>query len=104
MFGWRAYYAPFTTYDSSKYEWTDLPDEGMVGVVVFKEPPYRELVNGGDWFYLDEDGKPAASNTVWDGWVDPPDVSDDELKRGKALPDNQWEALRITMTNDKAWP
>lgn len=101
--GWRAYYDPFSTHDSNEYKWSELPDERMVGVVVFRERPYRELVSGGDWYYLDR-GAPAASDTTWNGWVDPPDAPDKELKQGIGLPDDMWEAYRIMMARDKAWP
>lgn len=103
--GWRAYYDGFRVFDSSDCNWTDLPDEGIVGVVVFKTPPYREIVDGGDWFYI-EDNIPRTTDTAdeWGEWVNPPGYPDSIVKQGKVLPDEEWEAFQWAMRHDKSWP
>lgn len=103
---WRAYYADGSRYESTDVDWRDLPAEGLVGVVVFHDPPYRQIVDGGDWFYLDDDGTPATTATAdqWGEWVDPPDAPETEVKRGQALSDVAWERVRHEMIDDRTWP
>lgn len=106
MSGWRAYYADGATYDSRNTDWADLPSAGIVGVIVFYNDPYRHIIDGGDWFYLDETGHPECSDThdEWGEWVDPPDVPREELKRGDGMADEEWADLHDEMVDDKTWP
>lgn len=97
--GWRAHYPGGITYDSANTRPTELPD-GMLGAVEFLAPPYRKIIDGGDW-YWHEDGRWHASDTVWDGWVEKPRP---DAIRGKALPDDRWEKARQRMLNDREWP
>lgn len=99
IIGWRAYYAGGITYDSDETRYEELPD-GLIGVVEFLEPPYRKIVCGGDWLYM-EDGRWHETDTMWDGWVERPKV---HAKRGKALPDEAWSKAQARMLNDREWP
>lgn len=104
MIGWRAYYADGRRVDSSESTWAGLPGEGLVGVVVFEDPPYRRVVYGGDWTWV-ENGEIRKSGTTWIGFVDPPDVSCRScVKRGAAMPDAEFEAVQVEMMGDKRWP
>lgn len=97
--GWRAHYGIGDTVDSVETSYGDLPD-GLPGVVEFLEPPYRKIVDGGDWLWM-EDGRWQATGSVWGGWVDRPHPY---AIRGKALADGEWRQLRRQMMNDREWP
>lgn len=91
-------------YSSANYDWTELPKDGILGVVVYHEKPYRTQVVNGDWFWM-EDGRPTCGETTWDGWVDPPDGVDPQmLKRGVGVSDEEYERVRREMVEDKTWP
>lgn len=96
---WRAYYTGGRRFANDRYLWADLPSQGVLGVVVFKYKPYRDIVTGGDWYWLD-DGVPTCGDTTWDGWVEPPD--EPHLKRGAA--DGGYETVYEQMIEDRSWP
>lgn len=97
--GWRAHYRGGVTFDSSEARPVELPAD-LPGVVEFLERPYRRIVDGGDWLWW-EDGRWHASGTVWGGWVEKPHP---DAIRGLALPDDEWEAVRRRMIEDRDWP
>lgn len=69
----------------------------------FLDPPYRKIVDGGDWLWWDGE-RWQASGTVWGGWVDRPDVAPERCKRGLGIPDEAWEKVRQAMLSDRNWP
>lgn len=99
LLGWRAHYAAGITFDSAEARPTELPD-GAIGVVEFLARPYRKIVDGGDWYWM-EGGRWQASDTVWNGWVERPHP---DAIRGMGLPDDRWQKAREAMLNDRDWP
>ena len=98
---WTAFYTDSRVYDSDHYTWPRLPSSGVLGVAMLMdpetEPPLKKRVAGGDWYWM-ENGLVRASDTIWDGYVDPPtEVPDDRLKRGEAIPDDEWDRVRERM-------
>lgn len=104
MQGWKAWYADGSVYSSHSTRWTDLPAFGIIGVVVYYEPPRRNLVYGGDWYYLDEDGEPTCTETHpdWGSWVAAPGVPHDELKQSGAVED--FDEVVDEMMEAREWP
>jgi hypothetical protein len=96
----RAWYEDRRVYSSAETPWQDLPAEGMVGVVVYLSEsvtPFRAVVIGGDWYYL-EGGEVRASETMWDGYVEPPAVKCMAcLKRSGRLSDEAWAEVQAEM-------
>lgn len=103
---WRAWYTDSRKFNSVETDWNNLPETGVLGVVVYYEPPYREIVSGGDWYYLDSNGKPAKKMThdEWGKWVVPPDVPEDDLKRGEGTTDERWSEVQTEMMETKQCP
>lgn len=103
---WRVWYADSGVYDSTEMDWVDLPDSGMLGAVVYYERPYREIVNGGDWFYLDDNGVPTRTEThdEWGEWVPKPEAPDEEIKQGQAVSDELWQQKQHEMQESREWP
>lgn len=103
MEGWKAWYADGNIYSSSEISWKELPESGMLGVVVFLNPPYREIVSGGDWYYLDDDSHPSCTDTheEWGEWVSKPDAPPDEIKQGEGVADEQWSKIQTEMMESK---
>lgn len=57
VIGWRAWYADGSKYDSETTEWRDLPDDGVLIIVLYfddKRPdgkPLRRINSGVDWYF-----------------------------------------------------
>lgn len=100
MPGWRAYYAGGRTFGSGAHTWERLPEEGVLGVVLFLPSGANQLVQGGDWYWL-EGGEPVCSGThpEFGEWLDPPaGVPDRLLKQSApALQAGAWDALKSAM-------
>lgn len=78
----------------------------MLGVVIYYEGEYRDLVYGGDWYYIGDDGKPTATEThsEWGKYIDKPDRQADEVKRGEAVSYKEWDSVQTEMIETKQWP
>ena len=95
---WRAWYTDGRTFDSGDLDWADLPATGVLGVAMLVDPVrgYKKRVDGGDWYWL-EDGRVRCSDTIWGGYVTTPAVSRRLLKRGAAVPDDEFAAVQAAM-------
>lgn len=57
VIGWRAWYADGSKYDSKTTNWRDLPDDGVLIIVLYfddKRPdgkPLRRINSGVDWYF-----------------------------------------------------
>lgn len=103
--GWKAFYTLDRVFSSENSNWADLPSAGIVGVVVYYEKPYRDILTGGDWFYLEgECPDSTGTHDNFGDYVDPPSVPEDELKKGVMIPDDDFQKIRSRMTEDKEWP
>lgn len=102
---WRAWYADGSVYSSDETSWPDLPPRGMVGVVVFLDGGYRELVQTRDWFWMDADGQidGVPTHPVWGCWADTPDAPAEMVKQGEGLPDEKWTEIQEEMMATR-WP
>lgn len=100
---WRAWcwdVERVTVHSSTEGAWQALPGEGVVGVVTYGEPPYRRILAGHDWVWM-EDGELHATGThpEWGEWLPAPDVGCAAcLKRGAAVPDEVWVRIQREMT------
>lgn len=84
--GWRAWYADMSVYDSTQHSWVDLPDRGIIAACIYYDrftiggTRYRMILANGDWYW--RWGRTGTS-TERGIWVDPPpDIPEEELKRG----------------------
>lgn len=111
MIGWRAWYATSRTtwvVYSSAESWEDIPPgdpdvpEGVVGVVEYLSrdvTPYRRIVDGVDWCWL-EDGRIRSVEThdEWGKYADPPDGVDPALlKQCAPMDDDAWAEVQAEM-------
>lgn len=103
--GWRAYFADGDTFTFTEPSaWEDLPGEGLVGVVEFLTPPYRRIVDGGDWYWMDEAGRVQKSGTRWGGRVEVPEEARGYVISGAGLADDEYEQIAARMDADRDWP
>lgn len=95
---WRAFYADGARYSSADTEWQSLPATGLVGVVVYMEPPYRRIIDGHDWVWMEAGEFRVVDSTTWGEWADEPVVACAAcLKRGEGMEDVAWAAVQAEM-------
>lgn len=105
--GWRVWYADGAVYDSRSSAWEDLPELGVVVVVVYHAAftaggtRYRKMLDGGDWYW------PFARSGTTDergAWVDPPrGVAPELLKRGVWVSDLEFDLI-TQKARGSSWP
>jgi hypothetical protein len=104
--GWRAYYADGARYSSADTAWQALPGEGLVGVVVYLDEPYRRILDGHDWIWL-EDGafRLVDTHPKWGKWAEKPAVRCAScLKRGAGMDNEAWAAVQAEMMAARVAP
>lgn len=106
MLKWKAWYEDGRKFSSADTMWQDLPNRGMVGVVVYEEYPYRRILDGGDWYWL-ENGDIHQTNTheEWGQFLPAPDINCTScLKRSGVMSDTAWKRIQAQMIGDRTWP
>jgi hypothetical protein len=95
-----------TTYSSAECVWTEVPAEGVVGVVVYLDPPYRRIIDGHDWVWMEGgEFRIVGTHDQWGSWAPKPETSCGGcVKRGVGVPDDRWEAIQREMMEARAWP
>lgn len=82
-----------------------MAQTGVVGVVEFRDPPYRKVWDGHDWIWREGGEFRVVDSHPEEGeWMPAPDVPEDQLKAGEQVPDEDWVAIREAMLNDREWP
>lgn len=100
--GWRAYFADGQILTSKTVRnWTDIPDDGMVGLVIFFSNGTKRRLTGGDYFFLNlqEDKYGADGGKLLDLALKYPGAF---LVRGKLTDDERMKAIEARMKSDAA--
>lgn len=95
---WRAYYTDNRQFDSDEYDWSDLPDDGVLGVKLWFEDGHQ-CVYGFDWYFHVPDTNLFAGNNdtlheIRDRY------GDVILKRGKWIPSDDWRRVKKEIQRD----
>jgi hypothetical protein len=107
--GWRAWHwggEVRTVYSSAETRWQELPRLGIVGVVEYREPPYRLIWDGHDWIWV-EGGAflIVPTHPEWGQWAEAPTGACNPcLKRGAGVPDGVWIEIQREMMEAREWP
>ena len=102
VLGWRAWYTD-ARYTSADTDAADLPANGMVGVVEYREPPYRRIVDGCDWYVWDGERWSGPSGGDTGRWVARP-AGDVVIRSAPSLPDGVWAEVQREMMEAREWP
>lgn len=102
MHGWRAYYPDGSTVDSQEVPPDDLRD-GVVCIVTYLEPPYRELVSGGDWYIWEGKRWSSTETGEWGEWLPEPD-GEVTVRSCERHPQDQIESVMDQAMEDREWP
>lgn len=65
VIGWRAWYKGNIKYNSKEIDWADLPNDGLLVVVVYfrkGDRKERRIMNGCDWYFYSPSDKSYFDN------------------------------------------
>lgn len=79
---WRAWYDDGSVYDSRTTTWADVPEHGLQVVMLYLDPPHRQIMQGEDEFRL-----PGEAAVRYGRWMD--DASYQQIV-DEALRDMRW--------------
>lgn len=107
VIGWRAWYADGSKYDSVTIEWEDLPNDGVIVVVLYFDNKTRRIMDGSSWYfrarhesgdfiYGENDGSPEENKKRYGESI--------LLKRGKWTTEKIMYALQKEAMDDKERP
>jgi hypothetical protein len=96
---WRAWYEDGSVYSCADVPWRELPAEGIVGVVVYREPPYRQIIDGGDWYWIaDDEVRRVMTHEEWGQFAPAPKVGCLScLKRSGVMDDDAFAEVQREM-------
>ena len=90
---WTAYYTEGKVFHSQDTDWSALPEEGVL-IVVEYQPGGRRIVDGGDWYWLENGRINYVPSLSWEKEEPKPQVSCSNcVKRGVAMEDDAFYAL-----------
>lgn len=90
--GWRAWYTEERRFSSADTDWTELPVDGVLVIVVYYDDGDRKHFDHREW-YFHEPGTDffAATDRLEQAYVRYPDV---DFKRGKWTDQETFESAR----------
>jgi hypothetical protein len=81
--------------------WERMPKKGFLIAIRYNEPPYRDQLKGGDWYWWWDC---VTTHEEWGKWADPPEGIDPKmLKQGEGIPDEEWEPVYAEAMAAKVW-
>jgi hypothetical protein len=93
MSRWTAYYTGNRVFDSNNLSWAELPDDGVLIVVEYQQGG-RRIVDGGDWYWLEDGRINYVPSVSWDNEEPKPNVSCQScVKRGAKADDDTFYSL-----------
>lgn len=92
---WTAYYTEGRVFRSEDISWQELPESGVLIVVVHFEGR-RNVLEGADWYYLDQGEFRVVLSKSWAGWEPKPQINCAScIKQGVGISDEEfWELYK----------
>lgn len=97
---WEAWYADGGRYTSVD----DLPAEGMVGAVEYLEPPYRVIVDGGNWYVFERGRWSKTGDGADTGRFGRRPQGAVVVRSAPSLPDDEWREIQRAMFRARVRP
>lgn len=93
MRGWRAWYADGQVFASTRTAAQWLPRCGLALVIEYLAPPYRNIVQGGDWYVFDGERWWHTGTGPWGTWRPEPEGGV-VIRSCSRLPVSDFERIR----------
>lgn len=55
VIGWRTWYADGKKYNSKDMRWNDLPDDGVLVIMLYFDNKTRRIMDGSSWYFRVKD-------------------------------------------------
>jgi len=104
VIGWRAWYADGSKYNSKDTKWSDLPDDGVIVVMLYfdeKKPsgnPKRRIMDGSDWYFQ---AKHESGDFIYGENNDSPEENKKRYGEDISLKKGKWTAEKIMYASQK---
>jgi hypothetical protein len=103
VLGWRCWYDDGKVYDSVKYDWKDLPDDGVLVKIIYYQDGTKQIQQGMDYYYE----APHCCGEVIRGTAMPRDdvfgrYDGAVVKRGRWTPDEFYQQV-VDMALASQW-
>ena len=90
--GWRAWYTDGSKYDSATTRWNDLPDDGVVVIVLYFDNKTRRIMDGSDWYFR---AKHESGDFVYGENNDPSEENKKRYGEDISLKRGQWTTEKV---------
>lgn len=90
VIGWRAWFDNGRVYDSRQHTWSDLPDDGVLVIMLYHASGTKRILSGSDYYFLAQ----HPEGPIYGQDRNPPDPArfvDLQEKRGRWVPDHVQE-------------
>lgn len=92
VIGWRVWYGDDSKYDSKNTRWEDLPDDGVVVVMLYFDNKTRRIMDGSDWYFR---AKHKSGDFIYGENSDSPEENRKRYGKGISLKRGQWTTEKI---------
>ena len=90
---WTAVYTEDRIFHSRETSWNDLPEEGVL-IVIEYQPSGRRIIDGGDWYWMEDGQIHYLPSVSWEEeWGKPVVECSSCVKKGARVPDGDFFAL-----------
>ena len=104
----KAFYADGNVYTSKDYKWGDIPDDGVVALLLFQSDtdrfnrPIRVVRHGSDWYF--SDGNQLFGSNSDPDYINQRRYEGCSFKRGKWIGLDKYNQLLATVRDDYELP
>jgi len=92
VIGWQAWYADGSKYDSATTKWTDLPDDGVLIIMLYFDNKTRRIMDGSDWYFR---AKHESGEFIYGENNDPPEENRKRYGKSVLLKRAKWTTEKI---------
>lgn len=100
MIGWKAWFTEGRTFTSKDSNWEDLPNDGVLAVLVFEGGIYTRYADGQDYYFMHEGTICCNNDTLETNKKRYPDVKN--FKRGKWTSDENMKRIQQEARQQKS--
>jgi len=87
VIGWRCWYDSGSVYDSTGTSWSELPNDGVLVVMLYRRDGTRRVMSGNDYYWTSQH-KEGVVYGQSNEYPDPARYPGALVKRGRMAPDH----------------
>ena len=98
VIGWRAWYADDSKYNSKDTKWNDLPDDGVIVIVLYFDNKTRRIMDGSDWYFR---ARHKSGDFIYGENNDSPEENKKRYGENISLKRAKWTTEKIMYASQK---